>query len=1610
SNQGTLQSIQNKLQAIGNLTPQVNGNSVQLGSATLVASAATMPLSQMRSTVEQATGLDQIKQQINSYYDNFPPLPQDLQQQVDKMHKIANTTVDLYTNTLVARAYSSITQLPNVSTDQQIQALQNAKQALENAKQDTQTLQSLGISIDPSQIQQSINNINQSINEIQTIQGSSQQLQNILKQIQNQLQTPQTAESLTSNLMNLSNQGLQIINNIIATYQKYGQSPDQSILSLQKKLQKIYDNARNEYQLLTGKQASHSLTQSVLDLATGNIVGAIENAAAGVGEGAATVGANIGANFVSLVGTAINDGLNDLSNFITNAIPGIAGQIIAGIVIGALFSLLQFIPGVNVAIDTAIGASIMAATMGAAIQQYYLSGISNPRTIAFDIAKSFATPEGIASLISGAVFSIGLPRLVDNVGDLFKSTNKVKVSGVVKSLDNAKVDLDNIRAKVGDSLKNLKLDKNKIDVAKVAKNLDIYNVLNREGVLDAIKANLDDITEQLNGIIRIDIRPEITPEGPNVRVAEAQHLNPIISLEARIAKLVQSVNLEKTDLGPEIAIKLPKSLNPEEAEILVKSGVNRVIADNNAIRAVSEGNLYRMTEVPKPSKESMIESLVRPPGAETLEINSGKVKVTTFSPDLLDLQRLGLDINSLQRLQGAIKELTGLPIDFTKLEAEFANGENIVRLSISKNFADYLLAKYDALVSQIRNIASEIVRAYQETPDRRAALEEIFKQGLPQKLADATKEIKLLNTRIGILASLKNLLDAVKDYTGIDIEPLLKDYIDGKLQYPSDLAQTIKEKVYDYYKAKIDSVENNILSTLQKKGATPEQIAEIKNRIDQLSQNYLADLDESISPGTIKALSAYVNDLGKTETILRLSNIDTEPLLKAFIEAKQEYPTELTPSDLVKVLNEKLYDQYKAKIDSVENNILSTLQKKGATPEQIAEIKNIIDQLASMRLAGFRNFSNPLDVADMIKLTNDYIDELHEIEKLVNKASNVNKVINKIEERLRITSNKQIGVQLNQINTKTENQPIGAPNQNIGQSNTPSATTSGGAKITSSGNQQLIQLQKADVGTITLRYSLSDIINTARQTLGEDFDRELYAFSKLFGQDSLEQAILDAAKKSPTPDLDSIARTLGDVIKSKVDEALKNSPDKVVSTIESMLKINNDLVKSKLTTDLLDFIKNNPKVTFRDLLTFTEKDLPKIVNDVKDTLITEVLDQLSKGFGDLTNIIGKDSLKTFLENELKNGVFDVNKLLDDAKAFADSKLAELLKANPEKILSTILDEAKIGNKLVRDKLLADTLDFVKRFGGNVTLKDIAEFIAKDAADLKIQLARALNSGNLEELAKTFPALKNVIEELKKDPLRGLRQYFSLIDPTLANALNKITPDNALDILNALKNNDLAKISQITGLSVDQLKSPQVKLSIISEIFDDLMEKLKAKQITDKEFESAVESLKVMLDETLKDYKNLLGDYGDNLQEQLQEVENNVKRKRIPKVVELYKTVIPSVAALPVVLSIESASDVSYLLNYAEQLPSEEQAPLVSEQMPQQQVQVQEGATVLPTPVEPETPTLAEPLAPPPTAPNGEEQPTYQPQMGPNAPALISGRNTKSVSGQTQEQVLYFPIS
>ena len=1195
--------------------------------------------------------------------------------------------------------------------------------------------------------------------------------------------------------------------------------------------------------------------------------------------------------------------MNDISNFITHAIPGLAGQIIAGIVIGALFSLLQLIPGVNVAVDTAIGITLMAATMGAAVQQYYLSGISDWKTIAFDIAKSFVTPEGIAALFAGIGFSIGLPRVVDNIGGLFKTTNNVKVSGVVKSLDNAKIDLDNIRAKIGDSLNRLNLDKTNIDVARVSEVLgkirDLNNLPSIEGVLRDIENNIKDMEERLNGIVDIKARIEVGIKGPEAYITRlALRGEDIASLTAEIERIQQAADVTIEKLNPAIKITKEGTVKIEgggnSASIIAKMSNEGKI---NLYENLPNNTFYKL-EVPPENKIGL-------PTSKTVEISNGELHGTTLSPEILNLERANLnEINP----EKAVNEFSQIPEEISRLEAQFENKETTA-IPISKDFANYLQAKLDALRSQIEKITSTMNEIHQNNPDFKAAEEEIARLGLVKQLKSTEEQLKTLTEKLSALRQISGLLKTATEKAKIDIEPLLKDYVDGKIDNIYELANILNEKLYNYYKPQIDSLKNDILNDLQKKGTTPDQIAEIKGKIDKASKQ----LDEIINP------------------------------------------------------------------------------------RESTNITQILDNVSKL------------------------VDQLNEIKALAKNVTNANDIVRIIDERLGGGSGAKYEIRLK---TETENQPLGS--NNISQPKTPSTTSqtpgttaSGGVEIKTGSGQSLIVVPRSEeavksaesnVINLSLRYSLSDIINTARQILREDFDKELYVFSKLFGKDSVEQAILDAVKKSPTPDLDSIARTFGDVIKSKVDEALRDSPDKAVATIEDMLKINNELVKSKLTTDLLNFIKNNPKATFNDLLTFTEKDLPKIVNDVKDTLANSVLDQLSKGLGDLTNIIGKDSLKTFLENEIKNGVFDVNKLLDDAKVFVNSRLTELLKANPEKVVSTILDSAKIGNKLIRDKLLTDTLDFVKRFGGNVTLQDIAEFIAKDASDLKTQLTSTLKSGNLKGLANTLPALKNVLDEIKKDPVRGLRQYFSLVDPTLADALNKITPDNALDILDALKSDNLTKIAQITGLSVDELERPEVKFSIISVVLDDLMKKLKAKQITDPEFESAIESLKEIIDEMLPEYRSLLGDYAERLQDEVQEVQNYAKQKRLPKIVELYDTLVPSVAALPVIFSIASNNDISYLLDYAEQLASEMQTPQVNQPIPQQGVQVQQGATVLPTPAEPGSPILGGPLPPPPSIPNNQNPPNYQPQMGPTAPALPN-RNTRSVvSGEIQEQVLYFPVS
>ncbi|MEM3338745.1 hypothetical protein [Saccharolobus sp.] len=1452
NNEGTLQSIQNQLKQIGNVSLQVSNGAVKLGSVSIVASAATTPVPQMVSSIKSSTGLSAIQQQIDSFYSGFPPLPQNIQQQVNNMKSVADTTVDLYANNLAAQAYIGITQLPNVTASQQISALQNAQQALQNTLQDAQTLQSLGVNVDTSHIQQSIGNINKSVSEIQSLQSQSQQLQNVMKQIQGQLQTPQTAESLTSNLMNLANQGLQIVDNIISTYQKYGQTPDQSILSLQKKLQDIYNNAKNEHDALIGQQARQSFSQSGQELAQGNILGAIVSGITGVAQSLQTAGENVIANFTSIVGTAINDGLNDLSNFITHAIPGLAGQIIAGLVIGGLFAIIQFIPGVDAAVDIAAGAAILSATLGSAIQQYYLSGVSNPVTIVKDIGESFITPEGLATLIAGIGLSFAAPRIVDDVSGLFKSTDDVKISGI--NLENAKVDLEDVKAKISDALSNLKLNKDNIDVKALSSDLgNLNDVLNVKGVLKNISDYIDNLSEQLKGIVKINAEVRLTEEGVDVKTADFPlSKGQLTSMNAIINKITQG----------EVELEPPQSkIVLGEQGTLVKNGNTSVILKNEGeLSANLKGNSFI-----KVSKGAT-------PETTFVTISSGKLQGYEVNSDLVTGKQPNIATTDFQ---GLVNRLSSVAEDVSQLESTFESG-NKISIPIGKDLAIYIQSKLNALASRIMQSKSTIADIASEKGTE-AALEEANQLGISQEIESAFKELSEIRDRFNELKTVGNALQTAKNL-GIDVDPLLKDFIDGKIDIDA-LQNALNDKFNQYFSTKFNSLENDILNLLQEKGVSSDKIEEAKNGIDKLINK---ELGSSNSP------DGYHNAV-----------------------------------DLLNTLNE------------LKTNLSRT--------------------------------TNPTDAIDVV--------------------DQVTKPNQESQFNIKITN-------LSRSNTEPT-------------TTKPGESTPGQVNQSASGQSTTLTTQSETTNTLNLplKYSLSDIINNARQTFGSVFDQKLYALSKLFGTDSLNQLILDAAKESPNPDLSTISSTLNDLIGSKLDDAIKSSPESVISTIEDELQVTNGLVKSKLTTDLLTYLKNNPNVKFSDLLSFAENDLPSVINDVKSTLTNSVLDQLTKGLGDLSNLIGKDSLQTFVEDEIQKGVLDANTLLDDAKAFVDSKLTELLQTNPEQVLSTILGNANIGNKVIQDKLVTDALNFIKSSGGNVTLQDVINYIVKDASDLETQLANDLKTGNVNELSSQFPDLQTVFAELKTDPVKGLKDYFSMVDPTIAEGLSKITSNNALDVISALNNNDLAKVAQMTGLSVDQLQSPEVKLSLISVTLDDLLNKFKAKLISDTEFESALEGLKQILDEISPGDNGFLQGSIDNLKAEVQTVEEFVKQNKLPSAIEQFDNLITGISALPIYLSIVNNDKVKYLLNYSNQLSTEEQTPQVNG-VPQQEVQTQ-STTVLPTPPEPGSLVNSEPLAPPnPT--NAPQPPEYPIPLGPNAPALPGG-TSRSVSGRTQKEIIYFPL-
>ncbi|MEM4115515.1 MAG: hypothetical protein QXP59_05880, partial [Saccharolobus sp.] len=291
------------------------------------------------------------------------------------------------------------------------------------------------------------------------------------------------------------------------------------------------------------------------------------------------------------------------------------------------------------------------------------------------------------------------------------------------------------------------------------------------------------------------------------------------SLTAEIEKIQQAVDVTIEKLNP--AIKITK-----EGTVKIEGGGNSasIIA-----KMSNEGKINLYENLPNNTFEKLEVPSKGLPTSKTVEISNGNVHGTTLSADILNLERANLnEINP----EKAVNEFSQIPEEISRLEAQFENKETTA-ISISKDFANYLQAKFDALRSQIEQITSTMYKLHQDNPDFEAAEEEIDQLGLTDQLKSTEDQLKTLYQKLSALRQISGLLKDATEKAKIDIEPLLKDYVDGKIDNIYELADILNEKLYNYYKPHIDSLENNILSTLQKKGATPDQIAKIKSEIDR---------------------------------------------------------------------------------------------------------------------------------------------------------------------------------------------------------------------------------------------------------------------------------------------------------------------------------------------------------------------------------------------------------------------------------------------------------------------------------------------------------------------------------------------------------------------------------------------------------------------------------------------------------------------------------------------------------------------------------------------------------------------------------------------------------
>jgi len=780
---------------------------------------------------------------------------------------------------LTAVAYLDSAQCSHSSIPTVVSYLQNAENCFKNA---VPYFKNIGG--DVSQLCSEIQKLNNQVNLLNNLQNRMNNLQNLMNQINSQYTTPQPAESLTSNLMNLSQKAMNCINCIKNIYAQLGQSVPNCLCDMYNKLNSIYTNAKNEYESLTYQNTNSS-----------NILSDIGNAISDTVE-------NVVANLASIVGTAFNDAMNDLSNFITSHIPGLLGQIIAGVVIGALFVVAQLVPGLDVAVDIAGALSIIAS-----IQDLYLQGVSNPIQIASDLLHALLTPESIAMIVTGILGGIGISRAlasrvsplttklatdIEDVGDDAVTDIGAKVDTLIKSVEDSvkddiknntvvqdiKTAFDDIKAKFD----NLTTDLTKTDFAKdITTKFDEFDA-KFKSVIDKIsstklaepkevKLSTDDLQISPTELKILQLEKEIIPnkELISVKSLDVSEIKDFLTYETgeKEATLIGKIN-ESTGEG-EVSSKI---IINNKGEIGVTTPESQALVKPPSMTSPGEiitrqANLIRETQGAKvvtaniENGKVIYSEVVQGIGdmIPVLKDDIAKIvtdKYTTLQnlyeekgvelPDsvsriiLSKLQNLQSEINSLiytssDDLNGVLSTLKDVAgkLEGTKFEDEMKD----ILGKIEGNFGHEQL--FTNLIDSIERVKGLLIDAIKSDPKLADSLSGDLDDldSYLSSLKDLSKNLNDVYKRLGDLANAikklslnTDLLSVMKKLDINDISDLVSDYLDGKVTI-DDLISKVYDEAFDKLKLNADNLPSDLGKAFMK---VVDDIKNTPNKLDAL--------------------------------------------------------------------------------------------------------------------------------------------------------------------------------------------------------------------------------------------------------------------------------------------------------------------------------------------------------------------------------------------------------------------------------------------------------------------------------------------------------------------------------------------------------------------------------------------------------------------------------------------------------------------------------------------------------------------------------------------------------------------------------------------------------